>query len=214
MRALSYSTSEYPFQEIVETYLKHNNLPLIHEEHAFEETLVHGSDQAQGLHRTFYNAMDADANQAFVNLYRSFIKEVIEPLHNHPIIFQRFPTFRVHQPSNIAVFGWHKDKDYNHNPKELNYYLPITNAFDTNTFWYETEPGKADYRAMEAKYGDVVEWVGANCRHGNKTNKTGETRVSFDFRVLSHKIYNDSTPKKSITKMTAFEIGKYYDILT
>jgi len=213
MKTLSYSTKEYPFKETVESYLNHDNLPLIHKDHCFKETLVHGTDQAQLLHRTFYDAMDADPNQTFTNLYRRFIKETILPRYSYPIIFQRFPTFRVHQPSNIAVFGWHRDRDYNHNPKELNYYLPITDAFSTNTFWHETEPDKEDYQPMEAKYGEAIEWDGANCRHGNKSNETGKTRVSFDFRVLSREAYDDSSPKESITQGTKFEIGKYYDVL-
>lgn len=213
MKTLSYSTSKYPFKKIVETYLNHTNLPLIHEDYRFEETLVHGTDQAQLLHRSFYDAMDKDAAQTFINLYREFIKEIIIPRYNYPIIFQRFPTFRIHQPSNIAVFGWHRDRDYNHNPEEVNYFLPITDAFGTNTFWHETKPNKEDYQPMETKYGDAVEWDGANCRHGNKTNNTGKTRVSFDFRILSLKAYDTSTPKESITQGTKLEVGKYYDIL-
>jgi len=213
MKTFSYSTSQHPFKEVVENYLNHTNLPLIHKDHHFEETLVHGTDQAQVLHRTFYDVMDGDVDQTFTNLYRRFIEEVIVPRYSYPIIFQRFPTFRVHQPSNIAVFGWHRDRDYNHNPKEVNYFLPITDAFGTNTFWYETEPNKEDYKPMEVKHGEVAEWDGANCRHGNKPNDTGKTRVSFDFRILSRKAYDMSTPKESITQGTKFEIGKYYDIL-
>jgi len=211
MKTLSYSTSQYPFKEVVEDYLNHTNLSLIHEDYRFKETLVHGTDQSQSLHLTFYDAMDADTNQTFTNLYRRFIKEVIVSRYDYPIIFQRFPTFRIHQPSNIAVFGWHRDRDYNHNPREINYFLPITSAFSTNTFWYESEPEKEDYQPMEAEYGEAAEWDGANCRHGNKPNDTGKTRVSFDFRVLSREIYDTSTPKESITQGTSFKIGSYFD---
>ncbi len=213
MKTLSYSTKEYPFKETVESYLNHDNLPLIHKDHYFKETLVHGTDQAQLLHRTFYDAMDADDNQIFTNLYRRFIEEVIVPRYNHPIIFQRFPTFRVHQPSNIAVFGWHRDRDYNHHPKEINYYLPVTSAFSTNTFWHESEPDKGDYQPMEAEYGEATEWDGPNCSHGNKPHETRQTRETFDFRVLSREVYDGSAPKESITQGTKFKIGAYYDIL-
>ena len=213
MKRLFYSTASFPFKNVVEDYLKHTDLPLIHEQHLFGKTLVHGTDQSQPLHRAFYDAMDADRNQIFTNLYKNFIKEVICPRYDYPIIFQRFPTFRIHQPSNIAVFGWHRDRDYNHNPQEINYYLPITAAFGTNTFWHESKPDKGDYCPMEAEYGEAVEWDGSNCRHGNKTNDTGKTRVSFDFRILSRKVYDTSKPKKSITQGTSFEIGNYFDTL-
>ena len=157
--------------------------------------------------------MDSDPDQKFVSLYRRFIKEFIRPTYSQDILFQKFPTFRVHQPDNIAVFGWHKDKDYNHHPKETNYYLPITKAFDTNTFWYEHEEGKEEYCPMEADYGEIIGWDGANCRHGNKPNTTGQTRISFDFRILKQSDYEKVTPKTSVTQGTKFEIGAYYDVL-
>ena len=213
MERLLYDTATFPFKDVVQDYLKYTNLPLIHEDHRFDETLVHGTDQAQPLHRAFYDGMDGDINQIFTNLYRRFIKDVISPSYDYPIIFQRFPTFRVHQPSNIAVFGWHRDRDYNHNKQEINYYLPITSAFSTNTFWHESAPDKEDYQPMEADYGQVIAWDGANCRHGNKSNDTGKTRISFDFRILSLEDYNASKPKKSITQGTSFEIGNYFDTL-
>jgi len=64
---------------------------------------------------------------------------------------------------------------------------------------------------MEAEYGETIEWDGSNCRHGNKPNNTGKTRVSFDFRILSREIYDTSTPKKSITQGTSFKIVDYFD---
>ena len=213
MKRLPYDTTTFPFKDVVQDYLKHTNLPLIHEDHRFDKTLVHGTDQSQPLHRSFYDGMDGDINQIFTNLYRRFIKDVISPSYDYPIIFQRFPTFRVHQPSNIAVFGWHRDRDYNHNRQEINYFLPITSAFRTNTFWHESAPDKEDYQPMEADYGQVIAWDGANCRHGNKSNDTGKTRISFDFRILSLEAYNTSKPKKSITQGTSFEIGNYFDTL-
>ena len=213
MKLITYPTSDFRFREAVEDYLNYQQLEKVHEDYAFQETLVHGTDQAQPLHRTFYDAMDGDINQTFVGLYNRFIKEVVAPLHEEEIIFQKFPTFRIHQPSNIAVFGWHRDRDYQHNPKEVNYYLPITSAFETNTFWHETEPDKGDYQPMVGNYGDLIQWDGANCRHGNKPNTTGQTRVSFDFRVLARAAYEQSEPKKSITQGTSFEIGKYFDTI-
>ena len=80
------------------------------------------------------------------------------------------------------------------------------------TYFEETKPNKEDYQPMETKYGDAVEWDGANCRHGNKTNNTGKTRVSFDFRVLPKSKYTTSD-KKSVTQGVPFEIGKYYEEL-
>lgn len=213
MKLLTFDTTTYPFREITESYLEHNNLSKVHINHKFSETLVHGTDQAQPLHRKFYDSMDNDVKQAFIILYTNFIKQIIKPRYNETILFQKFPTFRVHQPGNIAVFGWHRDRDYNHNPLEVNYYLPVTDAYATNTFYYESEPDKKDFRPMELKYGQCAEWDGANCRHGNKSNETEDTRISFDFRILTLKDYESLPPKKSITKGKSFEIGDYYELM-
>ena len=52
-----------------------------------------------------------------------------------------------------------------------------------NEQYTESEPDKADYKPLNAKYGEYIMWDGANCRHGNKKIEEGFTRVSFDFRV-------------------------------
>jgi hypothetical protein len=154
-----------------------------------------------------------DADPEFVELYLSFIKGVVAPRYEGELLYQKFPTFRVAQPENVGTFGWHKDSDYNHNPKEVNYYVPMTKGYDTNTIWHESEPGKEDFKPMTVDYGDLVEWDGANCMHGTKINETGDTRISFDFRVLTMENYHKFKPKKSITKGSKMEIGHYFEVL-
>ena len=94
--------------------------------------------------------------------------------------------------------------------KELNFFLPVTDAYDTNNIWVESEEGKEDYHPINAKYGQVVMWDGSNLLHGNKTNIENTTRISFDFRVIKAKNYIPSN-KGSINTNTVFAIGGYYD---
>jgi hypothetical protein len=49
--------------------------------------------------------------------------------------------------------------------------------------------------------------------HGTKINETGDTRISFDFRVLTMENYHKFKPKKSITKGSKMEIGHYFEVL-
>jgi hypothetical protein len=209
MKRINYDTKIYNFREYVEKFLGFLSLETIHEDFPFGELLVSGTDQNRHLHRKFYNGMDSSND--FISLYRKFIQETICPLFDEEIIFQKFPTFRIHQPNNIAVFAFHKDKEYNHNENEVNFYLPITKAFSTNTFWFESEEDKGDFSPMEGEYGEVIQWKGSNLKHGNKLNETNQTRISFDFRILSRGIYNVSSPKKSKSKNKSFTIGNYYD---
>tara|TARA_Y100001963_G_scaffold151718_1_gene235113 strand:- start:952 stop:1590 length:639 start_codon:yes stop_codon:yes gene_type:complete len=204
-----YNIEDYPFRVLVEKYLDFKNLEKIHDKYNFEETLLSGTDQNRHLHKKFYSSMDKDGE--FVSLYRQFIKDEILPFFDEDMIFQKYPTFRVHQPNNIAVFAFHRDRDYNHNKNEINFYLPITKAFGTNTFWYETKEGEKDHKPMEADYGEVVMWNGANLEHGNKKNETGQTRISFDFRLLSKRKYMNSEIKISKSKGKKLELGDYFD---
>ena len=209
-----YDTTEFPFKKITEFYLGCDDLTSTHKDNPFGQTLAAGTDQEQLLHKKFYNSMDADPEQSFVKIYRRFVRKVIFSFYREPILFQRFPTFRVHQPSNIAVFKWHRDRDFNHHVKTVNYFLPVTKAFGTNTFWYEENDNEGTYIPMELDHGQIAQWDGANCYHGNKKNKTNQTRVSFDFRVLRKKDYDPLGGQKSITQGMEFKIGEYYDIMT
>jgi hypothetical protein len=210
MKKINYNVNTYNFRNYVEKFLNFSNLESIHKDFPFDEVLIYGTDQNRHLHKKFYQGMDNSTD--FVNLYRKFIKKIVAPLFKEEIIFQKFPTFRVHQPNNIAVFAFHKDKEYNHNENEINFYLPITKATETNTFWFESEEDKGDFAPMEGEYGNLIQWDGANLSHGNKINETDQTRISFDFRVLSKKIYDTSKPKNSKSKNKSFTIGDYYDI--
>jgi hypothetical protein len=59
-------------------------------------------------------------------------------------------------PGNIAVGEYHKDKWYrdakwHSEVSELNYYLPFTNTYGTNTIWVESEEDKGDFTPIDCK---------------------------------------------------------------
>ena len=100
--------------------------------------------------------------------------------------------------------------DYNHSEHEVNFFLPMTKAFGSNTIWVESEMDKRDFAPMEADNGEFYMWNGAILLHGNKVNKTGKSRVSVDFRVLPESKYVESD-KKSVTYNVKFSIGDYFE---
>jgi hypothetical protein len=128
------------------------------------------------------------------------------------LVFQNIPNLRIQFPGNLAVGSWHRDGDYNHNPEEVNIFLPLTNAYGTNTIWTETIPHKKDYQPLSANYGEFWLWDGVKLEHGNKINLTAETRVSLDFRVIPFTKYKE-LPGSSINAHKAFKIGDYYSIM-
>jgi ectoine hydroxylase-related dioxygenase (phytanoyl-CoA dioxygenase family) len=122
------------------------------------------------------------------------------------------PTFRVHLPDNLAVGEFHTDGAYHHQQGEINFWLPVTEAFDTNSLWIESEPGRADFSPVRLTPGQVYMFDGVNLSHGNKVNRTGVTRVSFDFRLISrHRFTN--TDHVSVSAGRRMSIGHYWSAL-
>jgi len=53
---------------------------------------------------------------------------------------------------------------------------------------------------------------GSNLKHGNKINRTGFTRVSFDFRIIPFRKYKPCERRTINTKMR-FIVGEYFEKL-
>jgi len=212
MKLIEYSTKDYPFTDIISKILDTDNLSKIHEEDHFEgyKLFSREKDQSTKYHKMYYD----NFKEKVEPVYKEFISNVIRPLYNEEIVYQRIPTFRLHFPGNIAVGEWHKDKWYRDSKWheevcEMNYYLPFTDTYGTNTVWVESEEDKGDYTSMDSKYGECIQWDGVNLTHGNKKNITSVTRISVDFRVIPYSKYKPSS-QGSINTNMEFAIGGYY----
>ena len=215
MQIVKYDKNNYDFRSIVSEWFGSNiDLSQLHKIKHYEH-FERENDQSTIWHKTYYSKIRID--KSFDNIYVKFLTDVIKPRFGEEIVYQKIPTFRVHLPGNIAVGEFHKDKYYRdvkwaEKVKETNYYIPLTNAYGTNTIWAETEEDKGDYIPFESDYGECIEWNASNLSHGNKDNITSNTRVSFDFRVIPKSRYIDSNHLTINTK-TKFGIGGYYEVL-
>jgi hypothetical protein len=82
------------------------------------------------------------------------LREVISPQMGGGVLqYQRAPTLRVYTPSTSAMGKMHNDCDYNHQPSEINFWLPLTTVFGSNTMWVESEENKGDFHPLTMKYG-------------------------------------------------------------
>ena len=201
-----YDVEKYNFQSILSKTFSIDDLSQIHKLLAKEYKVFNvDTDQNTEIHKLFYSTMKKE----FIGEYEKFVKNEISARRKEKILFQRYPTFRVSLPNNVAVGGFHKDSDYNHDSKEINFFLPFTKAFDTNTIWFQSKNGL--YQPMNCKVGEFVEWDGANTMHGNKTNTTMVSRVSIDFRIISLQDYNSmNSNKSSITNNVKFDTENYW----
>jgi len=215
MELLNYDVKKYPFTDIIKKLYDVNELDLIHDQwkNAQRYELLNDveTDQRTVYHKHFY---DNVINTNWYDIYNEFISNIVRPLFDSEILYQKIPTFRVHQPNNLAVAAYHRDSEYAHSIHEINFFLPLTKAYDNNTIWVESEKDKKDFAPMNLNVGECMKWDGANLLHGNKTNDTGVSRVSVDFRILMLKDYTPDNELTSITNSTKMIIGDYWALCT
>ena len=171
--------------------------------------LTRERDQSSPYHRDFYELARTLEFQA---AYVDFIQSNIVPLTAPGLIYQAIPTFRVMYPGNVSVGEFHRDRDYAHPDCEINIVVPLTDMLGSAGLVCERSVGSEKYQILEGRQGQFLLFDGANLRHGNYPNSTGETRISFDFRCitpLDWKEYVETCTKvgSSINTGTRFELG-------
>jgi hypothetical protein len=135
------------------------------------------------------------------------------------IVYQRAPSLRIYNPSKQPSGQLHHDRDYHHQPSELNFWMPISDkSFGTNSLWVESAPDRGDFRPLNLTYGQCLRFYGNLCRHQTFPNDTNTTRVSLDFRVVSTKSGgHDPSFRKGVRRggksrfQTVFDVGGFYE---
>jgi len=184
----NYNLEKYNFTKIIRDFLEVENLSEISMETSGDSienanSLYKNMEQTKH-YKKLYASLNSEKGAAFYKSYRQFIQEVIRPQYNEPILYQEKPTHRILFKIGEGISRFHRDSDYGHNQAEINYFLPQTPSFDTNTLWIESEIGKEDFMPIDLKPGQFARFKGVSLKHGAKNNQTHKTRVSFDFRVI------------------------------
>ena len=104
------------------------------------------------------------------------------------LVYQNRPTLRVSFSENKAVGDWHRDREYDHPLEEINIWVPITIARESNSIWIESSFGKEDYQPININFGNFLIFD-SGLKHGNILNKEEITRISFDFRVIPMSLF-------------------------
>ena len=213
LNKVNYDIKNYKFIDLVKE-LYNCELNKLHNkcEKEYELFTELGKDSHTNLHKIFYNKLNTEWDE-IKNEYYKFIKEVILPYLNlDEALVQKFPTFRVQLPNNVAVVKKHfdSDKDHMHPINEINFITALTDMFDTNTVMVEKMPRSEEYESILLKAGETISFNGNLCSHFNNINKTGKTRVSWDFRILPLNYYNENSNLESVTTNTKYIEGGYY----
>ncbi|WKN45146.1 hypothetical protein [Tunicatimonas pelagia] len=182
-----YDQEEYNFAEIITDYLEADDLSQLRASlngEKFEANSLYKNMEQSSVYQRLYACLNSEEGKQFYNTYERFVQEVIRPQYDEPILYQKKPTHRILFLDTPGISRFHRDRDYGHNTAEINYFVPQTKAFDTNTVWIESEEGLQDFNPMELEIGQFARFNGASLEHGAVVNATGKSRVSFDFRII------------------------------
>ena len=186
----NYDTSAHPLVALLAAVVESDaaSLPRLHEDEEVRQWLERPKLTTLGLNpvdRRFKASGGFRKNPSLHSAYIAFLREVVLPTLPHDpqgYLYQKEPNLRCHLPgTGRQLVLRHCDADYFHQPHELNYWLPCTPAYGSNSLWVESAPGRADYRAMELDVGDLLRFYGNQCDHYSLPNETGVTRLSLDF---------------------------------
>ncbi|QIS04256.1 hypothetical protein F5X71_19670 [Nocardia brasiliensis] len=202
-RDLEYDLQKYPFDQIVRTHLGVERLEDLHRHHVVPR-LTTENEQSTELHRLMYTI-----GQDFYDVYTRFVAEWVQPLFGAEVVFQERPNFRFQTPGNVAVARWHRDSDAGHHRRETNIWVPLTAVNECNCVWLESRSGSEEFQPAVVSVGSALIFNACELKHGNVRNTSGQTRVSFEFRVILAAEYQDSE-KVSVNLGRRFALGEYF----
>jgi hypothetical protein len=180
----TYDQKRFPFAEAVSAILGVEDLTALESGLSGDrDRSVYKNMELSPHYKRLTDALLGDEGTEFRALYHRLIAEEIRPQHDGPILYQACPTVRLLFADASGASRFHRDRDYGHDPREINHSLALTAMFGTNAIWIESAPDKGDYVPIVLEPGQYVIFDGVNLRHGARPNTTGRCRVSFDFRV-------------------------------
>ena len=222
----SYDTTKYNFVDKLNKIFDNCDLPVENIHNFFgndqNKQVTIDDDTRTKFHQKYYKS---EHYNEMIELYQSFVKNVVLPVFNCEdieFIVQKEPSFRVCPPNNTALgfrpnmgdpedkVGLHCDSDYGHPEGEINFILTFGNQYENNSCYVETMPNSNNFVSLQMKYGEFIGFYGNRCRHFNKVNDTGISRVSIDFRVMPLSKYDFNCVAESLHSKRKFLIGDYY----
>jgi hypothetical protein len=168
-----------------------------------------------------------DASTEFNDTYHEFMRTTILPLfpEEKTLVIQKTPNIRFSFPNSAAIgkwqkdtdtdlitqrIGFHCDADFGHHFLEMNFIVPITHMYESNSVYYQTEETVFENLCMLDPSHQFFQGYFNKIPHYNMVNRTGDTRISFDLRVIPYSQYMEYRDTFIGTK---FDLEKYYIVL-
>jgi hypothetical protein len=172
-----------------------------------------------------------DSHPEFTELYKRFIIDYVKPLYPEEshILYQKTPNLRISFPLTTAIgrrpetdpdtiiIGLHNDSEFGHPPEEMNFVIPITRMYSTNSIYYEESPHSNtdynEYSCLELFENEFFQCYFNQLKHYNRINGTGNSRISLDFRIIPYSKYNANYNETSITSNKKLQLGEYFELI-
>jgi len=215
---------EYPFVALISELLNLDGRPLdqvhlLNDVQEWRQNMESNNARAYAVRRNIIDTRlktcgGFHCNAALKYCYLHFLREVVLPLigDQEGIFYQVDPCFRCHLPgTGYDLVSKHCDADYFHSPNEVNFWVPCTPCFDSNTLFVESAPKRGDFHPWTLGPGQMMQFWGNQCVHYTLPNETDRTRVSFDFRIIPRSLYLESYPMSHRSDgLPRFAPGAYF----
>jgi len=156
--SLSFDTARYPLREAFAASidLDQAELDRIHERFQADSGKKRDRKEKRCL---LQGLTEPSSRTTFRKEYLKLLLEVIAPnvaeeYGCDQVYCQSFPCVRVNRPAEFSI-GPHCDAMYGHVLGNLNYYLPLTNIWGSNSLFLESSPGAEDWHPIKSQYGDA-----------------------------------------------------------
>lgn len=200
-------------------------LPIEKKEECIKIYTIGKDDRKNMFIRNFHKFVDEST--LFERTYHEFMRNYIQPIFpDDKLVIQKTPNIRFSFPESAAIgkheqedkkngiIGYHCDSDFGHHHTEMNFIIPVTKMFDTNSVYYEpsvnSDVSISNYENLILSTDQFFKGYLNKQKHYNRLNLTGKTRISYDLRVIPYKKYMEHYNEFQGTK---FELGKYYIVL-
>ena len=88
---------------------------------------------------------------SILEIYKSFIVEVLEKKIGGITDYQSPPSFRFHY-SGLGSSVFHRDRDFGVEQGRINVWLPLTNMWEDNSLWIEGNEGAEDHKPITMRF--------------------------------------------------------------
>ena len=192
-----------------------------------------GNDRNNSFLSNYYHFIDT--NSVFINYYKEFIIQYIKPLFKNEtqILYQTTPNLRISFPNSTAIgktqnddinsdyVGVHTDSDFGHSNDEINFIIPLTDMFDTNSLYFQnginSQEPLNEFLNLKLNTNQLFMAKFSQMKHYNRINRTNQTRLSLDFRILPYSSYlnneNLQSQIQSISLNKKMILGEYFNLI-